>query len=90
MKPRINRRQFLKAVGMGTSFLAMPGCLDAAYGPSADNAGVRPNIILIMADDLGYECLSCYGSTSYETPFLDELARTGITVTRSRSARRRV
>jgi len=31
-----------------------------------------------MADDLGYECLGCYGSTSYKTPGLDELARTGM------------
>ena len=38
----------------------------------------RPNIILIMADDMGYECLSCYGSTSYQTPVLDKLASEGI------------
>ncbi len=38
----------------------------------------RPNIILIMADDQGYECLGCYGSASYQTPVLDELARTGM------------
>jgi arylsulfatase A len=31
-----------------------------------------------MADDLGYECLGCYGSKSYKTPVLDELARTGM------------
>jgi len=31
-----------------------------------------------MADDLGYECLGCYGSTSYKTPLLDGLARTGV------------
>ena len=31
-----------------------------------------------MADDLGYECLGCYGSASYRTPDLDELAATGI------------
>lgn len=31
-----------------------------------------------MTDDLGYECLGCYGSTSYKTPFLDELAGTGM------------
>lgn len=37
-----------------------------------------PNVVLIMADDLGAECLGCYGSTSFETPHLDELARTGI------------
>ena len=38
----------------------------------------RPNIILIMADDMGYECLSSYGSTSYSTPVLDKLAIEGI------------
>lgn len=37
----------------------------------------RPNIVLIMADDLGAECLSCYGSTSYKTPNLDALAQSG-------------
>ena len=31
-----------------------------------------------MADDMGYECLSCYGSTSYNTPVLDKLASNGI------------
>jgi arylsulfatase A-like enzyme len=37
----------------------------------------RPNIILVMADDLGYETLGCNGGTSYRTPHLDELAKTG-------------
>jgi len=38
----------------------------------------KNNIILIMSDDLGYECLGCYGGTSYQTPNLDGLAETGI------------
>jgi arylsulfatase A-like enzyme len=38
----------------------------------------KPNIILIMADDMGYECLSTYGSTSYQTPVLDAMANEGI------------
>lgn len=38
----------------------------------------RPNVILIMADDMGYECLSVYGSTSYHTPHIDRLAAQGI------------
>lgn len=38
----------------------------------------RPNVILIMADDMGYECLSTYGSLSYQTPVLDSLAANGI------------
>ncbi len=42
------------------------------------DVNTKPNIILIMADDLGYESLSCNGSQSYKTPNLDELAATGI------------
>jgi arylsulfatase A-like enzyme len=38
----------------------------------------KPNLILIMADDMGYECLSCYGSLSYKTPVLDSLASHGM------------
>lgn len=38
---------------------------------------MKPNIVLIVADDLGYRDLSCYGSTFYETPRLDALAEEG-------------
>lgn len=41
----------------------------------------KPNLILILADDLGYECLGSYGSTSYKTPVLDNLAATGVRFT---------
>lgn len=40
----------------------------------------KPNVILIMADDMGQECLGSYGSP-YSTPVLDSLARTGIRFT---------
>ena len=48
-------------------------------------AAERPNILLIMADDLGIEGLSCYGSESYETPNLDRLAAEGIRFTHAYS-----
>ncbi|MGS0525275.1 sulfatase-like hydrolase/transferase [Zobellia nedashkovskayae] len=38
----------------------------------------RPNIILIMVDDLGYEGIGSYGGTSYNTPNIDKLAATGM------------
>ncbi|WP_236977408.1 sulfatase-like hydrolase/transferase [Membranihabitans maritimus] len=41
----------------------------------------KPNVVLIMADDLGYECLSSNGSLSYHTPVLDSLASNGIRFT---------
>lgn len=40
-------------------------------------AASRPNIVLIMADDLGYETIGANGGTSYKTPVLDRLAATG-------------
>src|SRR5262245_53226918 len=38
----------------------------------------RPNIVLILADDLGYETLGCNGGQSYKTPNLDALAAAGM------------
>lgn len=45
------------------------------------NSGKQPNIVLIMADDMGYECLGCNGSTEYKTPNLDRLASDGVRFT---------
>ena len=44
-------------------------------------AADRPNIVVILADDLGWADLSCYGSTFHETPNLDELAAEGMRFT---------
>ncbi|MGK0187198.1 MAG: arylsulfatase A [Verrucomicrobiales bacterium] len=41
----------------------------------------RPNVVLIMADDLGYHDLSCYGHPSIKTPVLDKLSKEGIRLT---------
>ena len=40
-----------------------------------------PNVVLIMADDLGYHDLSCYGHNSIKTPVIDQLAKEGIRLT---------
>lgn len=50
----------------------------AALGLGAPDDVKKPNVVFIMADDLGREGLSCYGSTSYSTPHLDALARGGM------------
>lgn len=45
--------------------------------------GQRPNVVLIMADDLGYETVGCYGGESYRTPHLDRLAKQGVKFNRA-------
>ena len=44
----------------------------------AQNKESKPNIILIMADDLGFETIGTYGSASYNTPRIDKMASEGV------------
>ena len=73
-----SRRRFLSQL--------LTGCVTAGLCAKGFNrvhaAGNRPpNILLILADDVGREVLGCYGGTTYETPHLDALARTGMRFT---------
>lgn len=74
-----DRRTFLKTLGS-----AATGCLSLSglglFG--CRGAGSRkPNIILIMADDLGYAGLGCYGQQLIQTPQIDRMAKEGILFT---------
>ncbi|MEO7599581.1 MAG: arylsulfatase, partial [Opitutus sp.] len=51
-------------------------------GPARAFAAAPPNIVLIVADDLGYGDLGCYGATRLKTPNLDRLAAAGVRFTR--------
>lgn len=51
-------------------------CLCFSLVIAQKNTG-KPNILIILADDLGWADLSCYGSSFYETPHLDKLAKEG-------------
>ena len=71
------RRDFLRAAGFGAAAIAFGG-----YGPAAKSAASleslgKPNIVLIMADDMGYSDIGCYGGEIH-TPNLDRLAAGGI------------
>lgn len=47
---------------------------------------VKPNVILIYADDLGYGDFSCYGATKINTPNIDKLAANGLRFTNAHCA----
>jgi len=72
----ITRRKFLAQAAGLTALSVCPGC---HFG---DTRNVQnPNIVLIMADDLGYGDLGCYGCTDIRTPAIDGLAAEGIRFT---------
>jgi arylsulfatase A-like enzyme len=60
--------------------------LACLLAPLAALAADKPNILLILADDLGARDLGCFGSTYYETPNLDRLAARGVRLTNAYSA----
>jgi len=71
---QLNRREFIKTAAAFGVTATMPLRLMTADATVPN----RPNVILIMADDLGYECIGANGGTSYRTPILDGLAGTGV------------
>jgi len=73
-KLRCSRRDFLKSIGLGMTTLAMQGCESTSGLNSVKEFKDKPNIIFILADDLGFAELGCYGNTFNETPNLDKLA----------------
>jgi arylsulfatase A len=48
-----------------------------SYGQSSSNKA-KPNFVIIMADDLGYGAISCFGHKEIKTPNLDEMAKQGV------------
>jgi arylsulfatase A-like enzyme len=75
----INRRLFIKSAGLGVAAFSIFGCVEAKN--EAKSLIAKPNIIFIMADDLGYGELGCYGQKEIQTPCIDRLAKEGMLFT---------
>ncbi len=79
MKNDLNRRDFLKTLGLAATSLAMPG---ASVFSQQGFAGTQPpNFIIIFCDDLGYGDIGCFGSSKNRTPNLDRMAAEGMRFT---------
>jgi len=76
MPHTLDRRRFLGTAGLGAAALGLPH--RAIAGQPAER---RPNVIFILADDLGYGDLSCQGQTKFQTPHIDRLAADGMRFT---------
>jgi arylsulfatase A len=76
-----SRRKFIRNLGLGAIALNLP-----RLSFSASESIGKPNIVFILADDLGWAELGCYGNTFNETPNLDRLAKHGMRFTDAYSA----
>ena len=74
MPHRVTRREFIERAVATTALASAQRIAAAAKSP-------RPNVLFILADDLGYGDLSCYGRPDYQTPVLDRLAKQGVKFT---------
>jgi arylsulfatase A-like enzyme len=77
MKGR-NRRQFLTDALRCSAGAVGAAALSSCGSTEQTKEGRRPNIVFLMADDLGYGDLGCYGQKTIRTPNIDRLAATGM------------
>ncbi len=72
----MNRRKFLKVTGLSVASFALGGCGEELLKTSPK----KPNILLIMVDDMGFSDIGCYGG-EIDTPNIDRLAANGVRFT---------
>ncbi|HUT46069.1 MAG TPA: arylsulfatase [Sedimentisphaerales bacterium] len=77
----MKRRDFLKAAGFGATTLALSCRTDIIQTTTSAERKKKPNIVYILADDLGYAELGCYGQKKIKTPNIDKLAAEGMKFT---------
>jgi arylsulfatase A-like enzyme len=70
-----SRRRFLAGAGLALGLTGASGC---AVQPRAAGGAAKPNILFILADDLGHHQTAPYGSAYFETPVLRSFARQGM------------
>src|SRR6186713_449260 len=84
------RRNFLGGLATSATVLSRRSVtkpeLDLLPAPSEPARSSHPNVIFILADDLGWGDLSCYGRPDYRTPNIDRLAAQGVKLTNAYSA----
>jgi len=77
----ISRRGVIAAAGASVLLSACDDAVSSRGSKRASSDDQRPNIIFILADDLGFADLSCFGRRDYETPNIDRLAAGGLRFT---------
>lgn len=81
MHRELNRREFLKTIGLATAGVTLAGCASAPRASANDKTDRPPNFVVIFIDDMGYSDVGCFGAEGYETPNIDRLAAEGVRFT---------
>ena len=71
----------LKNISLKSPAIALAAVSFASCGTNSANRSDKPNVVFILADDLGYADLSCLGQTKFSTPNIDALASKGMLFT---------
>ncbi len=77
MKPKMNRREFIKFAGAGVASLGVSGCVSPNEAGDKKPLAKKPNFVVIFCDDLGYGDLGVYGHPTIRTPNIDKMAAEG-------------
>lgn len=73
----VDRRGFLKQLGLAGAAIAAQKAFALPQDPGLN----KPNVVVILSDDVGYGDLTCYGGVGVDTPHIDGLAKSGLRFT---------
>jgi arylsulfatase A len=81
MRTELNRREFLKTIGLAAAGTAFCGCAGSRRVVAKETADRLPNFVVIFIDDMAYADVGPFGAKDYPTPHLDRMAAEGVRFT---------
>lgn len=81
MRTELNRREFLKTIGLAAAGSALCGCAGSRRVVAKEAGDRPPNFVVIFIDDMAYADVGPFGAKDYPTPHLDRMAAEGVRFT---------
>jgi N-acetylglucosamine-6-sulfatase len=83
---QVNRRDFLKKIGLGGAVLALPGCTNTSQWFAGKASGKKPNLLFVFPDQMRRHALGFMNQDPVITPNLDKFAKQSIVFTNAISS----
>jgi arylsulfatase A len=81
MRRELNRREFLRTIGLAAAGTAVSGCANILRASAKESKDRLPNFVVIFIDDMAYADIGPFGAKDYPTPNLDRMAAEGVRFT---------